>query len=61
VRVFQRAGWIQDRQRGSDVILIRPGHPASLPVPQHRELPPGTLRELIRASGMSVDQFVTLL
>jgi predicted RNA binding protein YcfA (HicA-like mRNA interferase family) len=61
VRAFQKAGWFKDRQHGSHVILIKPGHPASLSVPQHRELAPGTLRALLRASGMSVDQFVDLL
>jgi predicted RNA binding protein YcfA (HicA-like mRNA interferase family) len=61
VRIFQKAGWQKDRQHGSHVILIKPGHPASLSVPQHRELAPGTLRALIRASGMSVDQFVSLI
>jgi predicted RNA binding protein YcfA (HicA-like mRNA interferase family) len=61
VRTFQKAGWIKDRQHGSHVILIKPGNPASLSVPQHRELAPGTLRALIRASGMSVAQFVDLL
>jgi predicted RNA binding protein YcfA (HicA-like mRNA interferase family) len=61
VRTFQKAGWFKDRQHGSHVILIKPGHPASLSVPQHRELAPGTLRSLIRASGISVDQFVDLL
>jgi predicted RNA binding protein YcfA (HicA-like mRNA interferase family) len=61
VRAFQRAGWSKDRQHGSHVILIKPGHPASLSIPQHRELAPGTLRSLIRASGMSVTQFVGLL
>ena len=61
VRTFQKAGWFKDRQHGSHVILIKPGHPASLSIPQHRELAPGTLRTLIRASGMSVDQFADLL
>jgi predicted RNA binding protein YcfA (HicA-like mRNA interferase family) len=61
VRIFQKAGWLKDRQHGSHVILVKPGHPASLSVPQHRELAPGTLRALIRASGMSVDQFVSLI
>ena len=61
VKTFQKAGWIKDRQHGSHVILIKPGHPASLSVPQHRELASGTLRALLRASGMSVDQFVSLL
>ena len=61
VRAFQKAGWIKDRQHGSHVILIKPGNPASLSIPQHRELAPGTLRSLIRASGMSVAQFAELL
>lgn len=61
VRAFQKAGWIKDRQRGSHVILIKPGHAASLSVPQHREVAPGTLRALIRAAGMPVDEFVALV
>ena len=61
VRAFEKAGWSRDRQRGSHVILIKPGNAASLSVPQHRELAPGTLRALIRASGMSVEQFMDLL
>lgn len=61
VRILQKAGWFKDRQHGSHVIPIKPGHPASLSVPQHRELAPGTLRALIRASGMSVGQFVALI
>ena len=60
VKAFERAGWRQDRQRGSHVILLKPGHIASLSVPQHRELAPGTLRSLIRAAGMSVEEFVGL-
>jgi len=61
LRAFQRAGWIKDRQHGSHVILIKPGHAASLSVPLHRELAPGTLRSLIRAAEMTVDEFVVLL
>ena len=61
VRAFQNAGWTRDRQHGSHVILIKAGHSASLSVPQDRELAPGTLRALIRAAGMTVDQFARLL
>jgi predicted RNA binding protein YcfA (HicA-like mRNA interferase family) len=61
VKAFQRAGWRLDRQRGSHVVLLRPGHIASLSVPQHPELAPGTLRALIRAAGLSVEEFVALL
>jgi predicted RNA binding protein YcfA (HicA-like mRNA interferase family) len=60
VRAFERAGWRVDRQRGSHVVLLKTGHIASLSVPQHREVAPGTLRALIRASGMSVGEFLAL-
>jgi hypothetical protein len=42
-------------------VLLKPGHVASLSVPQHPELAPGTLRALIRAAGMSVEDFAALL
>jgi len=57
VRAFERAGWRVDRQRGSHVVMLKTGHIASLSIPQHRELAPGTLRSLIRAAGMTVEEF----
>lgn len=61
VKAFGRAGWRVDRQRGSHVVLLKSGHIASLSIPQHRELSPGTLRALIRAAGMTVEEFTALL
>ena len=61
VRAFLQAGWTRDRQVGSHVILVKPGHAAVLSVPLHREIAPGTLRALIRVSGMSVQQFQDIL
>jgi predicted RNA binding protein YcfA (HicA-like mRNA interferase family) len=61
VKAFQRAGWRADRQRGSHSVMLKAGHIASLSIPQHRELAPGTLRSLIRAAGMTVDEFAALL
>jgi predicted RNA binding protein YcfA (HicA-like mRNA interferase family) len=60
VKRLERAGWHRARQKGSPVVLLKRGHIASLSVPQHRELAPGTLRALIRASGMTVEQFAAL-
>ncbi|MDY7011676.1 MAG: type II toxin-antitoxin system HicA family toxin [Planctomycetota bacterium] len=57
VKRFERAGWRAVRQRGSHIVMLKPGHIASLSVPQHKELAPGTLRSLIRSSGMTVEQF----
>lgn len=43
------------------MILLRPGHVASLSIPDHRELAVGTLRKLIRAAGVTVDEFTQAL
>ena len=61
VRIFGKDGWQVARQRGSHVILVKEGLTTTLSVPDHREVAKGTLRSLIRSSGLSVDQFVTLM
>ncbi len=48
------------RQKGSHMILVKDGHWATLSVPDHREVAPGTLRSLIRASGLTIDEFIAL-
>lgn len=57
VRKFQKAGWIVARQKGSHVMLTKPGYQWTLSVPQHSELGPGILRKLIRQAGLTVDEF----
>ena len=57
VRALERAGWRVSRQKGSHVILVKDGSVASISVPQHRELAPGTLRSIIRAAELTVDEF----
>jgi predicted RNA binding protein YcfA (HicA-like mRNA interferase family) len=42
VAAFERAGFAVRRQRGSHIILTKPGHPVTLSVPDHRELKVGT-------------------
>jgi predicted RNA binding protein YcfA (HicA-like mRNA interferase family) len=61
VKAFGKAGWKVLGQVGSHVMLTKAGERANLSVPQHKELSTGTLRALIRASGMTVDEFVELL
>ena len=61
VRAFQRAGWEVARQRGSHVVLTKPGSIYTLSVPLHRVLGPGLLRDLIRKAGLSVEEFTELL
>ena len=58
VRTFERLGWRVVRQRGSHIIVVRENHRATLSIPNHRPVARGTLRSLIRASGVSVDEFL---
>ncbi len=61
VKAFERAGWTLMGQVGSHCVMTRQGERANLSVPQHKELSVGTLRALIRAAGMTVDEFLELL
>lgn len=57
VRVFERFGWSVARKKGSHTILVKDNHIATLSVPDHKEVAKGTLRSLIRASGLTVSEF----
>ena len=41
--------------------MIKSRTPVNLSIPDHRELDRGTLRKLIRLSGLTVEEFVNLL
>ncbi|MBI5075555.1 MAG: type II toxin-antitoxin system HicA family toxin [Nitrospirae bacterium] len=60
VRKFQKAGWTVSRQKGSHVMMTKPGFQWTLSIPQHDELGPGLLRKLISQAGLSVDEFNNL-
>lgn len=61
VRAFQRGGWEVWRQRGSHVVLTRPGSIVTLSVPMHDPMGRGLLHDLIRKAGLSDDEFLDLL
>jgi len=61
VRAFEKLGWQIARQRGSHIIMVREGENVTLSIPDHKEVAKGTLRSLIRAAGITVDEFVRLL
>jgi predicted RNA binding protein YcfA (HicA-like mRNA interferase family) len=61
VRAFEKAGYTFQRQRGSHFMLVKPGAPTTLAVPNHRPVRPGTLRTLIRQAGLTVEEFIALL
>ena len=57
-QTFVRLGWRVSRQRGSHLILVKGGQIASLSVPDHDTVKRGTLRALIRAAGVTVEEFL---
>ncbi len=61
VKAFGRGGWTVAGQVGSHCVMTKPGQRANLSIPQHKELSVGTLRALIRAAGLAVDEFISLL
>jgi predicted RNA binding protein YcfA (HicA-like mRNA interferase family) len=60
VQKFQRAGWSIARQRGSHIMMTKPGYQWTLSIPQHNELGPGLLRKLLRQAGLTIEEFNAL-
>ena len=58
VRIFESLGWEAVRQAGSHIIMMKDRELVTLSVPDHREVSKGTLRSLIRAAGLTVEEFV---
>ncbi|NLE37863.1 MAG: addiction module toxin, HicA family [Pirellulaceae bacterium] len=62
VIAFEKLGFSVVRIQGSHHIMEKPGHRYVLSVPVHRgeTIPRGTLRGLIRAAEITVEEFVGL-
>lgn len=54
VAILAAHGFVEVRQRGSHVVMQRQSETATttIPVPDHRQLAIGTLRSIIRQSGL---------
>jgi predicted RNA binding protein YcfA (HicA-like mRNA interferase family) len=61
IRAFVKAGWLVNRHKGSHTTLTQAGSIVVLTVARRKEMPRGTLRALIRAAGLTVEEFVELL
>jgi predicted RNA binding protein YcfA (HicA-like mRNA interferase family) len=61
VKAFGKLGWQVVGQVGSHVVMTKTTVRANLSIPQHKELSTGTLRALIRAAGLTVDDFLAQL
>jgi len=63
VRVFQRAGWIVVRQRGSHIRLQKrlPDKTLKIIVPAHKPVKRSTLAHILKQAEFTVDEFLRLL
>jgi len=63
IRVLERLGFVQVRQRGSHVVLRKetPEGSVGCVVPLHDELAIGTLRGILRQARVSIDDFLANL
>ena len=59
VKAFAQFGWRIARQKASHIILTKPGEIVTLSVPDHKEVARGTLRSLIRAANLTVEEFTS--
>ena len=61
IRVLRRFGYEVVRQKGSHVRLPNESAPEGLPVtvPLHKELAKGTLNNILKDSGTSIDELIS--
>jgi predicted RNA binding protein YcfA (HicA-like mRNA interferase family) len=60
VKVLLRVGFVVNRQRGSHIILRRGSPYARVVVPDHKQVRPGTLRQILNEAGVTVEQLLEL-
>jgi len=61
INALQKVGFYQVRQKGSYIVMRRDDPFAQVVVPQTKSLPVGTMRTIIRDSGLTVQEFIDLL
>jgi predicted RNA binding protein YcfA (HicA-like mRNA interferase family) len=63
VRALKRAGFVELRQKGSHISLEKRTSDRTFRtvVPMHAELAKGTLSDILRQSGIALEEFLELL
>jgi predicted RNA binding protein YcfA (HicA-like mRNA interferase family) len=57
VKTFKRLGFYEARQKGSHVVMRKDDRGCVIPL--HKSLAIGTLRNVIRQAGITVDEFIS--
>ena len=63
VRALKRAGFVEDRQKGSHLTLINHKTNKTITIPVHTgaDIGKGLLKNIIIASGLTISEFIDLL
>ena len=63
IRALKRAGFVEDRQKGSHLILIHRDTMTRTVVPVHsgRTIKESLLRAVVRDANLTIDEFIELL
>ena len=61
-KILKKIGYLVDHQTGSHIILRNKKYPfRRLSIPNHKEISKGTLRAIIRQTGLSLKEYNELL
>lgn len=60
VRILEKAGYVEWRQKGSHLTLFRETDRRTVTVPIHfrKTVPKGTLHAIIKQAGLTMDEFL---
>jgi len=62
VKALAKIGYLFDDQEGSHIILRRQSPPhRRLTIPDHKEIAKGTLKNILRESGLTTEELIRLL
>ncbi len=58
-KILEKHGFVQDRQKGSHIVMQKQtlDSTISVPIPNHREIRIGTLKSIIRQSNIAREFF----
>jgi len=61
VKALRRIGFIVDHQKGSHIFMHNLEKNSSVIVPNHKEIRKGTLNNIIKKAGVSIDELKRLM
>jgi predicted RNA binding protein YcfA (HicA-like mRNA interferase family) len=61
IKALRRIGYYVDHQRGSHVFLHNVNEKKSVVVPFHKEIKKGTLNNILKKTGLTIDKLKELI